>query len=283
MGEDHERSSDEGFKLVYILGAGHCGSTLLNLLLNGHSQMLGLSEIETIGRYAGPASAAEDNPLDLPFWQEVRHCYECSSGEPFAGIDIFHPSWKTIRGWSAEDVARWGQINRHLLSCVVEQSGARVLVDSSKFWQRLYLLHETGVFSIKVIHLVRDGRAVMNSYVRKGADSVAALRRWAAPSLWAFYLRRRFKKSDWLQVRYEELAAQPEITLRCICAFLEVDFERQMLAYRQHADVGIGGNRMRERQDEHIFLDERWKSELSCSNQVRFTLIGGWINRLYGY
>lgn len=273
----------DSFRLAYILGAGHCGSTLLNLLLNGHSQMLGLSEIETVGRYTGPASAAEDNPLDLPFWQEVRHCYERSSGEPFAAIDIFHPPWKTIRGWSAEDIARWGQTNQHLLSCIAQQSGARVLVDSSKFWQRLYLLRESRMFSIKVIHLVRDGRAIMNSYVRKGAQPATAIRRWAAPSLWAFYLCRKFEKSDWLQIRYEELAAQPEITLRRICAFLQVDFEPQMLAYRQHVDVGIGGNRMRARQDERIFLDERWKSELSRANRVRFALIGGLINRLYGY
>jgi hypothetical protein len=38
----------KGFTLVYVLGAGHCGSTLLNLLLKGHSQVLGLSEIYLI-------------------------------------------------------------------------------------------------------------------------------------------------------------------------------------------------------------------------------------------
>lgn len=97
------------------------------------------------------------------------------------------------------------------------------------------------------------------------------------------YLRRQFKTSDWLRVRYEELATKPSATLQCICAFLQVNFEPDVLAYRQHPDVGIGGNRMRIRREERIFLDERWKRELSHSDRIKFALLGGWLNKIYGY
>jgi nucleoside-diphosphate-sugar epimerase len=39
-------------QLVYILGSGYCGSTLLNRLLNGHSQVIGLSEIFIVRHFS---------------------------------------------------------------------------------------------------------------------------------------------------------------------------------------------------------------------------------------
>ena len=271
------------YHLAYILGAGHCGSTLLNLLLNAHSQMLGLSEIETIGRYARSERPGEENPLDERFWQEVIACYEAASGEPLTEIDIFHPSRKGIRAMGEEGVARWARTNQHLLACAAKQAGASILVDASKFWQRLQLLYLSGQFKLKVLHLVRDGRAVLHSYTRKGVKPKAGLRRWMSVGVWAFLLRRRFEPADWLQVRYEDLAARPEETLQRICAFLQVEYEPGMLAYRQVPDHGIGGNRMCRRSDERIVVDEGWRQGLSRSHRLRFALLGGWLNRMYGY
>jgi hypothetical protein len=271
------------FTLVYILGAGHCGSTLLNLLLNGHSQMVGLSEISNIGRYASSAEETWPDTVDITFWQEVERCYESTSGQSFDEIDISNPSWKTVRSWDRKDITSYGRINRDILSCIAEKSGASLLVDASKRWQRLYVLQQSGLFPIKVIHLIRDGRGVVNSYIRKYDNFGAALRRWAAPALCAFYLRRKFKASDWLQTRYEDLAMKPKATLQYICEFLQVNFESDMLAYRQHPDVGIGGNRMRIRQDEWILLEERWRQEFSCLDRIKFALLGGWLNKIYGY
>lgn len=48
--------------LVYILGAGHSGSTLLDMLLNAHSDTGGLGEISAIHRYLGQR---EGSPLGL--------------------------------------------------------------------------------------------------------------------------------------------------------------------------------------------------------------------------
>jgi hypothetical protein len=273
----------EGFTLVYILGAGHCGSTLLNLLLNGHSQMVGLSEISSIGRYVSSTGETGEHPFHTAFWRAVEKCYESTSGQSFDEIDISNPSWKTVRSWDRKDITSYAWINRDLLSCIAEKSGASLLVDASKHWQRLYVLQQSGLFPIKVIHLIRDGRGVINSYIRKYDNFGAALRRWAAPALCAFYLRRKFKASDWLQTRYEDLAMRPKATLQRICVFLQVNFESDMLAYRQHPDVGIGGNRMRIRQDERILLDERWRQEFSCLDRIKFAFLGGWLNKIYGY
>jgi len=261
--------------LVYILGAGHCGSTLLNLLLNGHSQAIALSEIDTIGKYTGVETSA-DNPINLKFWQQVKQCYETRFSKSFKQIDLSLPSDKN----EAQD---WAQTNAELFSCILDNSNATTLVDASKRLKRLYLLQTSGLFNIKVIHMVRDGRAVLNSYYRKYGNFKTGFRQWLSLHLKAPFIRKHFSQNNWLQLYYEQLATNPETTLRKICDFLGWEFEEDMLTYKKHPYVGIGGNRMRKQNTELIYLDESWKSELSYWNSIKFELLGGWLNKYYGY
>ena len=300
---------DQNFQLVYILGAGHSGSTLLNLLLNGHSQILGLSEIQQIRRYMG--SNSKDDRLQSDFWQEVKQHYEIATGEPFTSIRVHWKEapiwdskdiqrrekliaptlfseladWKKIRNCKVEDYVDWIRHNEYLFACLAEKSEAKILIDSSKHWQRLHMLHKSDRFKIKVIHLVRDGRAVANSYLHKFGDFNVGLRRWMSRgAIVPFYLRREFEQSDWLQIRYEDLATKPEIILEHLCDFLKLEYESEMLNYRQHPNIGMRGNKkVNKRQDDKIVLDEKWKRELSRSHLIRFALLGGWLNTYYGY
>jgi Sulfotransferase family len=232
------------YTLLYILGSGHCGSTLLDLLLNRHQQIISLGEIHKLKKYIAIANGSmpsgypskEDrvrwretgdaHSLDSPFWQQIKKLYEDASGSPFDQIDLRHAGkWRAIRSWQPKEIARWARPNEVLFSCLHQLSGARILTDSSKSPHRLYLLQQSGLFDIKVIHLQRNGFAVVNSYLRKHADFGICLRTWASPALLAFYLRRKFKRSSWLQLRYEDLATSPVETLKIVCAFLNVSFD----------------------------------------------------------
>ena len=57
-------------ELIYILGPGHCGSTLLNLCLDKHSSVIGVSEIITLNRKI-PGWSGEENILESNFWSNV--------------------------------------------------------------------------------------------------------------------------------------------------------------------------------------------------------------------
>jgi hypothetical protein len=279
----------QSYKLIYILGSGRCGSTLLDLLLNGHSQILGLGEVVTLNSVFNPFNMPAGRKVGfqesyLPFWQDVRRCYESLTDTAFADLNIRHPRWRTIPKLRADDIASWAYPNKMLLASIQCVSGARMLVDASKFGQRLYLLQQSSFATIQVIHLVRDGRAVVNSYIRRYNDFNAGLRLWVTTALASFYLRRQFQHTDWLQVRYEHLAMRPEETLQNICAFLGLTFEHNMLAYRSRPYFGIGGNPLvMESEEERIVLDERWKQELSSKHQLIFATVAGWLNKLYGY
>jgi hypothetical protein len=287
----HNTTQGKPYTLLYILGSGRCGSTLLDLLLNGHSDTLGLGEVSTLNRSFKPL---DTTTLSIPtpqfkqcyvqFWRAVKDSYERLSGKSFEDIDLSQPRWKIILSWQKDDIETWVNPNIALYSCAQAASHAKILIDTSKTSQRLYLLHKSSLFDMKVIHLIRDGRAVVNSYIQRYEDFTGGLRVWITAALASLYLRRRFHKSHWLQLRYEDLATKPEETLRKICVFLGLDFEHEMLAYRSHPYFGIGGNPLVSRgEGEDISLDERWKLELRLSYRLIFELTGGWLNRWYGY
>lgn len=81
------------------------------------------------------------------------------------------------------------------------------------------------------IHIIRDGRDVALSVIPLwwGPGTVPEAASW-----WAERVRRgRRTGADlpYLEVRYERLVEQPEAELRRICAFIELDFDAQMLSF----------------------------------------------------
>ena len=279
-------ATNEGrYTIAYILGSGHCGSTLFDFLLNGHSQIVGLGELVRLDRHEWQDNPGQDD-VGYPstsFWQETKQCYESATGNPFEGIETRNSRWRDLRRWPQERVVDWAKTQSEFLTCIHQITGAAILTDASKFPHRLHLLHESGLFDIRVIHLIRDGRAVINSYLRKYHSFGLAMSRWAAPTWHAISLRRRTPQDMWLTVRYEDLARNPAQVLTRTCKFLGVDYKPSMLSYRDHRYVGIGGNKMRHRSDSKIYLDDAWKRELSYKHRVMFGVSGGWLNALYGY
>lgn len=273
----------DAIKVVYILGPGHCGSTLLNLMLNCHEEALGLSEIANIADHAGEKT---EFPLGNAFWEKVVAHYEQASGESFRPGELKVPfrSTKKVLTARPDEIRDWALCNKHLFSAIASVSGKRILIDASKDWRRLCLLDRSDLFDIRVIHLVRDGRAVLNSYYRKYRNFVLGMRAWAESALFAFYLRQRqFEGARWLRVYYENLATNPEQCLRQVCSFIGIEYQPRMLRYRSEPHVGIGGNRMRHNDTDEIKLDDSWRQELPLKQQIAFLLCGGWLNALLGY
>jgi hypothetical protein len=282
--------------LVYILGTGHCGSTLLDLLLNGHPDIHGGGELAGLRRSLHGSSGEQRRVagstrmtevrfpalLEDPFWQEVqRHCVEC--GRALDTLKLQHPAWAELARWSDSRVGAWAAENVLLLDCVHQAAGRPIVTDSSKHAQRLYLLRRSERFDLKVIHLARDGRAVLSSHLEKRRSFGTAYRAWAGSRVAAFGLRRRFADECWIDLSYEALCREPRGTLDRVCRFLGVGFAEEMLAYRSHPYHGVGGNRMRVAgRGEEIFLDESWRQQLRPRYRIAFDVLGGWADRTIG-
>jgi len=272
----------ERIPVAYILGSGHCGSTLLNLLLNAHPRMVGLSELVSIQNHLRPGQGAR--LTDQAKWVRIKDRFEQIAPEgKFEEIDLATPSLRQILNSSIPP--RWVSDNYGLFRSVLDVMEKDIAVDASKGVKRLMGLEKTGRYDLRVIHLVRNGRAVVHSYRKKGYSFLSSFRRWFIPAVFNRRLMPAKLLDATLTVRYEDLCDDPQRVLEAICQHIGLSYTDDMLAYRDVPYIGVGGNRMGKATSvSKISIDERWRQEGRTLDAILFRLfLGGWVNGRYGY
>jgi hypothetical protein len=264
-------------KAVMICGAGHSGSTLLGLLLDSHSGCFYLGEGAKV-RFLGD----ERKPL------RKRACKIC-------GEDC--PVWSRFR-WDPATA---------LYPSVMEHVGRNCVVDSTKnvAWLRARI-HEVEAAGIEatLLLLLRDGRAVINSRLRKypERDPEQQIVDWmrqidASRELYDSFSGNR------LTLRYEQLASRPEAVMRDVCDIIGIAYEPGMLRFDGLEHHPLGGNtgtqylasrsttatgpatavgsrsrRYYERHPPGIRLDLRWQEEMAAEHLGTFDRVAGGFN-----
>jgi hypothetical protein len=297
---------------AFVLAHSFSGSTLLSLLLGAHP------EVATVGEmFIAPTHNTEEytcscgEPIDrCGFWQRVSR-EMASRGVPYdvrtedtslsAGAYGWPGNrvvWAEPRGRFLEAVRRAAlalmprvrselhrriEINRHLAEVVLDLRGARIFVDATKRPGRALLLRRDPQLDLRVIHLVRDGRAVCRSTIRNlGRTVEEAARSWAASAKRCEELRRTLPPERWLTVRHEDLCRDAHGTLERIFGFLGVTPDHPLGDFRA-SDHHIIGNRMRLSRTSEIRLDECWRDELRPEQIRTVERIAGPELRRYGY
>lgn len=243
---DHMRSrarAEDAPTVVFIYGAGHCGSTLLNLVLNGHSHMIGTSELDTLPRahangWSTPAAAA--------FWQAVDERVQAATGRsPLLEPDAFTvPSLQEFARLWPQGIEDRVAVSDAVLDAIVAESGKPVVVDASKRLARALVLGLSHRYRLKVIHLVRDGKGVLNSYRRKGYSLPSATVRWANSLAGGLSLYNLFGPQNVLLMLYEEFTADPAGAGARILDFIGLPHEPCWETFGTVPHVSVGGNRM---------------------------------------
>lgn len=303
---------------AYILSANYSGSTLLAMLLGSQPEAV------TVGEMRAPhVGTAEDyqcscgQPIkQCQFWRDVT---EQMAKRGVVGFDITHARLSIHetenrfvhrlleplpRGMFLETVRKTGlalspawpghlqnvqRRNVALAEALREITGAKVVVDSSKIALHLRYLSKSPALKMKVIRLVRDGRAVTMSTLGHGfkrdtrRETIAgAALSWRKNNEAAERVLAEMPESQWKFLQYEELCRRPEETLRNLCGFLGMDTNRVVLDFRARTQHVLG-NEMRLKSGSEIRLDERWRSGLSKEDLEIFEEVAGELNRKYGY
>jgi hypothetical protein len=187
--------------------------------------------------------------------------------------------------------ARFGaqvQIARNswsIMDAIAAVTGSRYVIDSSKSPVRLKLLYMLQPDRVRIAHLVRDGRAVVASTLKRRRTTVeAASRVWKRDNRHVSMMLRTIPRALQHQVRYEAVCENPERELRALCAFLGLEFEPAMLELWQRPVHNIPGNPMLfQRERRTISRDDRWKRVLSHDDLRTFERVAGAMNRSFGY
>jgi len=261
--------------LLYILGAGHCGSTLLNLCLDRHSSVFGVSEIISLNQKS-PGWSGNKYILTDPFWSKVDRYMHEQYSEKLSKV-----SFNLKKSTPSYDLAI--KRNKAALDSILKISGKKIICDASKNYNRLNVLLESKLFRVRVIYLVRDGRAIVHAYRRKYGSWWPGLYNLMRTDHASRQLMNKFGSKNWLIVRYEDLATDFEPTLAKICNFAKIKFESQMLYPDTSTYNGLGGNRLINRPIQEIKLDNAWETEMPTMVRSLTTLTVSNYNRRHGY
>lgn len=172
-----------------------------------------------------------------------------------------------------------------LFEAVTNVSNRPGIVDSSKHYGRAISLFEARPEMVKIILLIRDGRAVFNANLRMGRTLSKSLAFWKIYYERALPLLTRKVSYNSLHIlKYEDLVTHTRSSLEKLCAFLDVSYYPSMLNFREGPKHGLSGNAMRLSSASELMLDERWRSQLAPEELGYFKRNGGQrLNDLLGY
>ena len=202
----------------------------------------------------------------------------------YAGAYAHWRWWAPFLASFARPLDRGARNKWLLFETVANLESKLIVVDSSKHYLEAAALYRSAPRRTKVILLVRDGRAVFYSGLKRGRPRHKALAAWQQTYERAVpLLERVVDPKDFLNVRYEDLAADPARELQRICRFIGVAFDAGMLEFRSRTHHVVNGNDMRLGRNAGIRVDESWRRSLSPADLEYFERRGGALNERLGY
>ncbi|WP_236976887.1 sulfotransferase family protein [Membranihabitans maritimus] len=298
--------------ILYIAGAGHSGSSLLDVILNNHPKIIGTGELHRLSLNPNTRICSCGELInDCPVWRKriKQLCKEKS-----LQLEDWEMSFSTtyLRSGSLSnkinDLVYWSNIdevirifsklnpfsiglkksilNTNAIHEVIKsQENIRIVVDSTKNAIRMKGLNL--FLDAKILFLVRDGRAVTASAIRRGEGNMTKVtKNWTRRMKILTRLQNKIPSEQLLQIKYEDLCTDPEGIISEICKYLSVEFLPTMLKIHPGNYHTIPGNPwLVNDQTSEITIkkDERWRNELTPQQLVEFEKVGGLVNRKLGY
>lgn len=300
--------------LVYIASTGYSGSTLLESILGSNERCLNLGEIYKLSYW--PICSCGEKVADCSFWNTLGQRLQQHPGAAGRRLQDWHVQGRRVKSGldkhlhnafialgGPESLPAFKAISPEIRSfsdsCVralelfetaAAMTGASVIVDSSKDPLLLKHLYALEPARLRVIHLVRDPRAVslsfVNNFDRDGTAYVAETR-GARPTLAeaAQYWRdrnRNIRLASWriparqrLFLRYEDLCREREASAAALSEFLgePITIPEIIHLRQQHT---IAGNPMRQSETSiRVRLGEDWRKRLSAADLAEIEAVVG--------
>jgi len=155
----------------------------------------------------------------------------------------------------------------------LDYSGRTLYLDGTKSIGRAVLFMENSQRQVRIVHLVRDGRAFANSYRKNRHFGMECLSE--AANDWNEHIRRVYELAEAssrvqvLSLRYEDLCRTPETFFRGLFRFLGLEYQDVRAATRESQHVL--GNRMRREFSNVVKEDRSWTEEIALPDQEMLT------------
>ncbi|MGM0472462.1 MAG: sulfotransferase, partial [Bacillota bacterium] len=217
----------------FIIGCGRSGTTLLRSILNAHSDISIPPELISLANMI-----TKYKKFNFISWNDL--------------IKIIISTFKSTLHFSIWEV-ELDEIFEQLLELEVEERTLAKIIDTiysnflkhnfpkAKIWGDKTPLNTLNIELIdevfpgaKYIHLVRNGKDVVSSYLNstKYVNSVeGACARWNNHVSKALEFKNSQDEDEYLEIYYEDLVTAPKQEIEKICQFIGIEFDSTMLNY----------------------------------------------------
>lgn len=303
-----------GITILYVMGYGRSGSTLLDRVLGSYEGVAGCGELSNIvesGWINDEYCSCGHKVSKCKFWSDVYSLWsfgkQAKDEKEFHSLQKKYEShesfWKSV---TYPNVTRSHEFECYLhdlgllYSCIREVSGNDMIVDSSKNVARAYNLSLLPCVSVKWLHLVRDCRGVVSSLektftqdLKKGVQRSIGGTHWMRTILaWSIYnyeceiLKKRIQ-SDSILIKYEDFSSNPSDELKRIGDIIDVPaltsetWDR--FSSSQNDTHIAAGNRLRMQNEIVINPDNKWHTTLPEWKKQSIRIFASHLMRKYRY
>ena len=298
-------------KILYVMGEGRSGSTILDIILGTHSDIIGVGELWSMltenEKLTGQCSCGK-TVGECEFWTSTKKKYinqlDKRTLEMVHNTRLKHDQLRRfplkLAGFKGKGVERYNLDADLLYTTISKVSGKSIIVDSTKQIGRAFNILNSPSLDVYLIHLVRDGRGILRSRLRD-LERTPTLQRpwwrkmpiftmfaWTVKNFCALLVGRTVPEK-YLLVRYEDLTSTPIAVFKMIEQFCQIDmkditqrFQNDLSFTTSHQ---IGGNQRAREKSQHIYLkaDQEWMTMLSQWNRVLFWIGASYMGRKLGY
>ncbi|MBW1999944.1 MAG: sulfotransferase [Deltaproteobacteria bacterium] len=307
--ESHKASAE----VIYIMGSGHSGSTVLDIVLGNHPDIVSVGELSNFitKRKTDSEYCACGEPANrCQFWSNIYWEWtdRVKRGEVEEYLSLqntfehfkhwFHLQRTKRDDFQSPRFQAYAEGARALFEAISVVSGKNIIVDSSKNPVRALALSMVPGIDLRLVHLVRDGRGIVWSFRKKRGKEKNIRAKlvysspWLASFEWVlnnaasgFLLTEAY--SQGIRIRYEDLVEQPGKVLTDMGRALEIGLEPVIDALLSGKEMRIGhniaGNRVRMTGSIRLKPDCEWKERLPRYDQRVFWLLAGSLAKKYGY
>jgi hypothetical protein len=239
-------------RVLYVLGYGRSGSTVLGMALGQHPDLVNLGEISTLPTfvpgptYIPPRACGCLLPLDqCPYWLGVARRLGSMAALADDGTTLSpRMGWRRYAPWLPEttrELARWADAAASLYRAAIDEAGAQVAVDTSKGAPRAWWLWKSGVIDLTFVWLTWGLEDVVRSQMRHGRSALRTGISWRLAQRQVGQLVRRLEGAglEVPRIAYEHLTQEPRAALAEILGHVGLRWDEAVLT--PHPQHTIGG------------------------------------------